>query len=236
MFIDQYYNEDNGKVTFSRQQGSDFAKNVADDFNPLHDWDAKRFCIPGDLLFSLVLSKYGINQHMTFTFSDMVTEDVTLNLPPSTPRFSLVDDNGREYLDIEHSGDNSTNSTLIDNLTRAYVEFSGHTFPHILMPLMEENGVMINRDRPLVIYQNMVIDLDRLDLHDISLELDREKTVMTVNGKRGNVSLAFNILAGGHCVGRGEKHMVVSGLKPFDKAVVDTVISEYREWKTNYKG
>ena len=34
MFIEQYCPIDNEKISFTRQQGSDFAKQVADDFNP----------------------------------------------------------------------------------------------------------------------------------------------------------------------------------------------------------
>ena len=34
MPIDQYYTEQNNQITFTRQQASDFAKLVADDFNP----------------------------------------------------------------------------------------------------------------------------------------------------------------------------------------------------------
>ena len=55
MIIDQFYSEPNGRVCFTREQGSNFAKQMANDFNPLHDADAKRFCIPGDLLFAVIL-------------------------------------------------------------------------------------------------------------------------------------------------------------------------------------
>jgi len=51
MFIEQYCPIDSEKISFTRQQASDFAKQVADDFNPLHNVEAKRFCVPGDLLF-----------------------------------------------------------------------------------------------------------------------------------------------------------------------------------------
>ena len=49
------YQESEGKVSVTREQASRFAKSIADDCNPLHDIDAKRFCVPGDLLFSMVL-------------------------------------------------------------------------------------------------------------------------------------------------------------------------------------
>ena len=43
MFLENYCRITDDKMTFTRQQASDFAKQIADDFNPLHDTDAKRF-------------------------------------------------------------------------------------------------------------------------------------------------------------------------------------------------
>ena len=235
MFIDQYYQQEQQQVSFTRQQGSDFAKNIADDFNPLHDTDNNRFCVPGDLLFSLVLSKYGVSQHMGFTFSGMVSEGVKLNLPEASPELAITDDNGKEYLSISRSGDNNLSDDLVDNLTKQYVTFSGHTFPHILIPLLKEKDVMINPARPMVIYESMLIDLQRLDLTDVSLELDKEKTQFECNGKRGKVCLAFCLIANGEKIGRGEKHMIVSGLKPYDQTVVDELIADYSQNKENHK-
>ena len=48
------------RISFSEQQASDFAKGVAGDFNPIHDPGAKRFCVPGDLLFAVLLHRFGI--------------------------------------------------------------------------------------------------------------------------------------------------------------------------------
>ncbi|MCP3674542.1 MAG: DUF3581 domain-containing protein [Gammaproteobacteria bacterium] len=236
MLIDQYYNETDNKVTFTRLQASDFAKHIANDFNPLHNIDAKRFCVPGDLLFSLVLAKYGCSKQMSFTFSGMVTNKVTLNMPVDSPQFSINGDNDKEYLSIEHSGENTNNSELIDNLTRSYVTFSGHTFPHILVPLMEAQGMMINIGRPMVMYKSMMIELDRLDLPNVTLELDKEKTTFEVNGKRGNVCLAFNLIADQQIIGKGEKHMVLSGLKLFDKTAIVTLCADYELMKKNFFG
>ena len=69
-----YYQQRAEFVTITREQGSQFAKKVADDFNPLHDADAKKFCVPGDLLFSLVLSRYGVSENMYFKFEGMIDE------------------------------------------------------------------------------------------------------------------------------------------------------------------
>ena len=81
MFLESYCDVINNKISFSRLQASDFAKQIADEFNPLHDADAKRFCVPGDLLFSLVLEKSGLSQDMGFTFLGMVNYCIELNFP-----------------------------------------------------------------------------------------------------------------------------------------------------------
>lgn len=236
MLIDQYHSETAGQIVFTRQQASNFAKDIADDFNPLHDVDAKKFCVPGDLLFSLVLSRYGINQHMAFSFSGMVTDNTALNFPEASPAINIVDNNDKQYMTIERNGDNTANPSLINSLTKNYVSFSGKTFPHILIPLLEQQQVMINPARPMVIYESMLIALDRLDIDNIELALDQERTSLETSGKRGKVCLAFNLLSEGEIIGRGEKHMVLSGLKPLDKPAADALIADYSQRKIDYKG
>ena len=110
MFLENYYtmttsNGTDEKISFSRQQASDFAKQIADDFNPLHNADAKRFCVPGDLLFSLILERAGLHQEMSFTFSSMVTDGIALTFPSDIDaNASIVDDNQKEYLKMTVSG------------------------------------------------------------------------------------------------------------------------------------
>ena len=232
MFIDQYYSEPNGKLCFTREQGSNFAKQIADDFNPLHDADAKRFCIPGDLLFAIILSKYGLSQHMEFIFSGMVAAGKELILPDPSPKLHINDTDDRQYLRIDRSGDNSGDESMIQNLTREYVKFSGHTFPHILVPLLAEKNVMINPDRPMVIYQSMTIDLDTLDIKTPVLEIDHNE--LEVSGKRGSVLLAFNFMESGRIIGRGRKHMLLSGLREYDKVTVDELVASFNQRKQVY--
>ena len=229
MIIDQYYNEPNGRISFTREQGSNFAKKMASDFNPLHDVDAKRFCIPGDLLFSVILAKFGVSQHMEFIFSGMVVEGVELVLPEPAAELEIHDTEGREYLRVKRSGKNSIDETLVQNLTRSYVEFSGETFPHILVPLLAEKNVMINLSRPMVIYASMSIELDRLDIQQPLLQHDSNQ--LEINGKRGTVELAFNLVDGGEIVGRGKKHLLVSGLREYEEDLVTSAIARYNEDK-----
>jgi hypothetical protein len=232
MFIDQYYSANDGIISFTRDQGSHFAKGVADDFNPIHDPDSRRFCVPGDLLFSVVLARYGLSQHMEFTFTGMVDDGSRLILPDASPELVIQDAEGKEYMAVRRGGENSQDAALIDSLTRVYVEFSGHTFPHILVPLLAEQNVMINPARPMVFYESMVIDLDRLDVEKPVLQMDRNE--LTISGKRGEVQFAFNLVDAGAIVGRGRKRMVLGGLREYDAGVMDETVADLNQRKETY--
>lgn len=231
MQIDNYYTRNaNGTLSFTREQASHFARDVADDFNPIHDVDAKRFCVPGDLLFAVTLSRIGLSQKMQVSFADMVTQGVELNIPEAqTDTLSVTDQQEKNYLTIACQGNHTSNKLQIEGLTKAYVEFSGKTFPHILVPLWAEQGVMINPDRPLVIYESMSIDLDHFDFQTLSLKL--ANTHLDVNGKRGNVTLGFTLFNNDQQVGRGEKKMVLSGLRPYEQGAIDGLIDFYNNRK-----
>ncbi len=54
---------------------------------------------------------------------------------------------------------------------------------------------------------------------------------MQVEGKRGNVTLHFAINDGGKAVGRGEKKLVLSGLREFDAQAMEQLIKEYEARK-----
>ena len=233
MNIKKYYNLEGPRLSFTRQQASEFAKLVAGDFNAIHDIDSTRFCVPGDLLFSAIIDHYGLRQSMAFSFSGMVGDDVTLILPEVEAReISIYDDNDKKYLDVSTDGAHSRDPGLIESLTRSYVEFSGHTFPHVLVPLMQENNVMINPERPLVIYDHMRISLNTLDIDAVDLSLDDSK--FRLYGKRGDVALNYNLSCNGETVGKGQKKMVLSGLREFDAARMDELVESYNARKQNY--
>jgi Protein of unknown function (DUF3581) len=234
MQLDNYYSQDNGHIVFTRQQASDFAKSVAGDFNPIHDISAKRFCVPGDLLFSLSLQRYGLSQHMRIQFAGMVADGTPLVFPDSDdPQVDITDTAGKAYLNLERSGNTSHNTEQINALTRCYVQFSGHTFPHILVPLMADHKLMINPDRPLVIYESMSISLDNLDF--VTPELELQNAELNIQGKRGDALLSFNVKSNGTDIGRGEKTMLLSGLRPFDQEKIDALVADYMACKQGYQ-
>jgi hypothetical protein len=233
MSLKDFYTESNGDIVISTEQASGFAKEVCGDFNPIHNPDAKRFCVPGDLLFSLVLAKYGLSQRMAFSFSGMVGRDVRLRLPKTdADRFDITDDSGKAYLHVTRAGECQSDEAFIEAFSRSYVAFSGHNFPDILAPLMAEHNVMVNTQRPLIIYESMSFDLASLDFKDPVLSLSSSK--LDVNGKRGDAWLYFNTLSGDKIVGTGIKKLVLSGLREYEEAKLQELIVANEQWKADY--
>ncbi len=216
------------------KQGSAFAKEVSDDFNPLHNPDSKRFCVPGDLLFALTLAYQGLSQKMSFHYTGMIGKNMAVTLPDTHDnQFTIVDENDKACLTAERQGEITHDLTFIEAFSSAYVAFSGHCFPHILVPLMKEHNVMINPDRPMVIYESMAFEFKHLNIKHPSLEFSGSQ--LEVKGKRGLVRIEFKVLENGAQVGSGFKTMVLSGLREYDQIRIDDIIQRYELSKKEYK-
>jgi hypothetical protein len=230
MFLQSFFSQNGSQISISAEQGSQFAKQVCNDYNPIHDVESKRFCVPGDLLFALTLNNYGLSQQMRFDFSGLVPANKELLFPEwNTSELSITDSREKIYLNAYREGDMSNDQSAIEHLVRSYVAFSGHSFPYILVPLMQEHQVMINVARPLVMYQSMSLNLEQIALSTPEVKfLDAQ---MEVDGKRGNVTLQFSINEGEKAIGRGEKKLVLSGLREFDQQAMDQLILDYEARK-----
>lgn len=233
MFLDPFFTEQDDGILITAEQGSHFAKDLAGDFNPIHDPDARRFVVPGDLLFALVLARYGVSEHMRFTFAGMVGRDIVLTFPETDDDYVEISGHkGKTYLNVTRQGGTSREPVVIESLVRSYVAFSGHNFPHVLMPLLQEQNVMINPDRPLVIYESMGFDLSGTPVGRPHLEPSGSDLV--VHGKRADVTLRFQIHFNGVQAGEGFKKLVVSGLREYDPDIAEKMIADYGGWKDNY--
>ncbi|AMF97816.1 DUF3581 domain-containing protein [Vibrio parahaemolyticus] len=233
MFLTPYFSEESSYFQFTRRQASHFAKRKAGDFNPIHDEDNKRFCVPGDLLFAVLLSKGGISQKMRFEFSGMVGDGVRLTIKSdSEGNSSVVDDSGKEYLKVSRSGQKTSSSDFVEHVVTNYVQFSGMNFPHIMVPLMKEQQVMINSQRPLVIYESMEVEFSRLDLTHPKVEFSGAS--FDVEGKRGVVTLNFDFKENDVIIGKGVKRMVASGLKPYCQDAIDDLVDRFNARKVRF--
>lgn len=231
--ISQYVTQSDQGMQFTQSQASDFAKGVAGDFNPIHDVGAKRFCVPGDLLFAALLSRYGVYQQLDVDLMGMVGADAFVVLPETLQAENEIrDSNDRHLLNFGLSGESTLDQAFISDLVEQYVRFSGKTFPDILVELMRDNNTMINPSRPLVIYKDMSLRLDRLHGENLSLVLDNAS--LDVDGKKGKACLRFFIKSGDDIIGRGEKNMVLGGLKAFDEEAMSSIVEQYAQWKAAY--
>lgn len=243
MELTNYYSVIDNSVQFTQEQASEFAKGVAGDFNPIHDPGNKRFCVPGDLLFCVLLSRYGIARTTAVEFMGMLNAQSRMQLPESVGQSEqIVDADSKELLKFSMTDDRFTLPTFVSALSQAYVGFSGQTFPDILVPLMRGAGVMINPARPLVIYKDMTIELiptltsewlSEQASPTVNLELSDE-TSISVNGRKGAVRLCFDIMLAGCRIGTGEKNMMLSGLREFEEESLQQIVEQYNLSRNNY--
>jgi uncharacterized beta-barrel protein YwiB (DUF1934 family) len=233
MFVEEFCTQKDDTFTFSRQQGSDFAKKIAGDFNPLHDIDNKRFCVPGDLLFSLSLARYGVSESMTFDFQGMIGGESELHFEESETEIVVKDQKDKNFMSVARTGNISKNETFVEGLIRSYVAFSGETFPHIIVALMQEEGVMVNAERPMVIYDNMKLSFTAFT--ESAPEVVLKSSKFDVNGKRGLVTMEFDLRADGQSIGSGEKQIIMSGLRPLEQEGIDLLVEIYNQAKAKHQ-
>jgi len=232
MFVENFYTKSGDKYSFSKQQGSGFAKEIAGDFNPLHDPENSRFCVPGDLLFSLSLDKYGISQNMTFDFQGMVSGDTEVHFVETPEQIKIENDSEKSFLTVTREGEITQEPAFVEALVRSYVAFSGKTFPHIIVELMKEEGVMINPAKPMVIYDMMKLGFEKFSEHQPEVVLKGSR--FDVNGKRGMVIMDFDICANNEVVGHGEKQIIMSGLRPYDQEGIDVLVDNYDQSRARF--
>lgn len=215
------------------EQSSRFAKDVAGDHNPLHDADGRPFCVPGDLLFALVLMRCGLSRRMIFRFREMVGADEPIHVPATQADwFAVQQADGGTYLDVERGGDLCLEDEVIEPFIREYVAFSGKTFPHYMIPVMREHGVMFRPERPLVIYDSMGFELEHLELG--APRLQRSGASLNVTGKRGEAVMRFDITSDGRNVGSGWKKLLIGGLREYDEARMEAFVEEFYRRKQAY--
>ncbi len=232
MFTQNFYTKKDNQYVFSRQQGSDFAKRIAGDFNPLHDTDNSRFCVPGDLLFSVMLSKFGVSKNMTFDFQGMIAGDMPISLSETENSIVAENDKNKVVLSVEKAGDVCTNEQFVEGLIRSYVAFSGKTFPHIIIELMKKEDAMINTRKPMVIYDQMKLSLEAFS--ESAPEVLLKDCDFDVTGKRGMVTMNFDIQADGESIGTGEKQIIMSGLRPYAQDDIDYLVDTYNASRNAY--
>lgn len=227
MLLNPYYTKQENSIVINAEQACTFAKKECQDFNPIHDYDSKRFCVPGDLLFSLALKEYGASKSMRFNFTNMVKHNVALNFPAENgDDIIITTPQEKSVLEVNKSGENTKDADFIESLIKNYVLFSGQNFPTLLMPLLEKHQVMFNPEKPLIMYNSMSFTFNTLSaINPMHVEL--ADTYLEVEKKRANFFLHFDIYDGEKVIGRGIKTMVVAGLRPYNHEAITDCCNRY---------
>lgn len=233
MFLDTFFKENKDYIWISQEQSSQFAKEVCADFNPIHDPGAKRFCVPGDLLFALALTKYGLSQKMSLNFLGMVRDNTRLYLPLSDSNdLTVKDQHDNVVLEIKRRGDTIRNSRLIEAMIRCYVTLSGRNFPDLLVPVLRKHGIMFNPKRPLVLYDSMWFEFEHSSFEDLQIELAAVE--LENEGKRATEYINFNFFSANKHIGYGQKKVIISGLKPYDDAQMQSFAEGYNALRDDF--
>ena len=215
------------RFSFTREQASAFAREKARDFNPLHDPDSTRFCVPGDLLFASACAWDGLSEHTDMHLEGMVDDRAILTLSGERAQRQLTDSDGRVCARIRHEGATVQEPGLVQELVQAAVTFTGQHFFSTLIPRMKEYDVMVHPTRPLVVYDRIQLDLDKTQL--TAPEIRSAGSDMQIEGRRGTLTLKFEFHENGKAVGRGSKTMQLRGLRQFDAEAVAVLVNEYRQ-------
>ena len=225
MFVDQYYTCHEENFYFPKHKSSAFAKQIAKDFNPLHDVKNRRFCVPGDLIFSAILSKFGANKEMTFDFKRMINGIEALNVVSSNESISVKNIQNEEMISIHRGGEITHDKVFINGFIRSYVEFSGKMFPEVILNAMKKSGVMPSLKRPLIIYVKMSFSLNVFSSNRPQVML--RETVFEKLGRKGVMSLYFDVWVNGEIIGFGEKKIFIGSVCPCDPSALQVYINSY---------
>jgi len=169
---------------------------------------------------------------MTFDFQGMVSGGMPIQFTESDKSIAAKNDKDKQVLHVSRDGDITQNSIFVEGLIRAYVAFSGETFPHTIIKLMKEEGMMINTRKPMVIYDQMTLSFERFSESAPQVEL--QNCHFDVNGKRGMVVMDFDLLADNESIGSGQKQIIMSGLRPYEQSGIDYLVDTYNAGKAAF--
>ena len=99
---------------------------VATDLNPIHDHDPKRFCVPGDLLFTGTIRRLGLYQSMHFDLSRMLAVMFTFNTHQRLKKVGtfITNSTGKKLVGIDITGKRLSNQSFAARFALDYVHLS----------------------------------------------------------------------------------------------------------------
>jgi len=218
---------ENGGVYFiDKESGSNFAKDICKDLNPIHNVESKKFIMLGDFLFALYVNEYGFPKNREVIFKN----PIKINSLENSGLEVIVSKEGI-FVGNQKKVESSVEDFLFfdESLLLQYCEISGSLFPDKLWGVFESSGLMPNFKRGIVMYTGVNFgfnfNLDSL-YGDIELDLDNVDYEIVSNRLflKANVKVDLN----GENVGSICKNLVCLGCVDYNKEKFDFLVENYR--------
>ena len=105
---------------------------------------------------------------------------------------------------------------------------------HFLLETISSVENQIYRDWELILIDDHSTDASYEIVAQKAKESEKIMLFKNAEGKKGEVSLNFDIFSSGQKVGKGNKKMLLGGLMPYDQLKIDGLVDEYNIVKTEY--
>lgn len=219
-----------GKYLVSEKDGSNFAKEVCLDYNPIHDEGNLDFAVPGDLLLSLFVWQNGLPCDGSVAFKKPVKGDLELKIDLDGISNSGTDE---ELVILKNlSSIYLTSIKFYKDFMAEYCLLSGSLFPEKLGEVFSDSGLMPGVEKPLVMYSGVDFDLnmDKFSLYDCDLSLNLgEINYKVLRKNMMKIGVGVDVLIDDENVGSLTKNLVCFETVPFSEAGLSELVTRYSQ-------
>lgn len=206
---------------------SAYARNVAKDFNPIHSHLAKKYCVPGDLIFALITEMHGAHNYMRVDFLNRVGAECKLFFDTKRIALALLDVDKKLYAELATAGDKSVCPKRLKTVSNVVVSCTSGYFPYKLIDNLREENVMLSIRRSMVMLKSIEVELR--NIHSASsLVAKYQSSGLELSGKRGEVKVYFQLFDDdGISVGFVTKTVLIIGIEKFNDKASKQYLDDY---------
>ena len=216
-------------VGISNNNVSKFAKEICNDFNPIHSNKKSKPIVPGDLFVVLFLLSNGLYKRTIIEFKKIsypiqkfiITKSSILNSKnESVVNFTLKDDIVAD-----------SNSIFLSGFLREFCKISGTIFAQELEPIFIKYRKMPNPQKPRMLYESTQINLDKeiinLKVDFVQIKFLEPNVIILEN--QATVNFQILVLQSGRTIGLITKTLFCTNLEEYTQ-------EKYEELKKYWYG
>lgn len=214
MDISEYYDCIDGEIHFNDLKASQFAKNVSNDQNPIHDHDNKNYCIPGDLIFSMCADVLGLGSETDLYLHHPIGKNSSILIKEAKDGFYLGrDQSGIKIFTYRKNGE-TTDICDTGNFLNCFARVTETLFEDAIHPQLKQKGLMINPSSPSVVLTS--ISIRKSENSKPVHKIKPDESVATGNVKRAKVTAKYTMNdLYDNSIGEARKTLFISGLREY---------------------